>query len=244
LPLGFAQFAFGRAREQAHIGKSGLCVQKRSNIEAFQQIDGVLFPKSCIFSVAQYFIYCSVAEKDRAECAVQEIHLLNRLKQAFVVERRRLGFVAILAFLAGVLFFARTDLVLPGGLEAWKVTGFIYLAVIVPVAFLLCVIAPQTRFIIEAVAITRFLLALTVFTVPSVGEWVNEAQALSAALVVTCGAILSRSVLHGRIQRVRTSGLRNRLRVMFTRQPPRLERPTPLQRRFTAWIDGTQPVCL
>ena len=95
--------------------------------------------------------------------------VIKRIFPTFWRERRRLAFVAVLAFFAGFFFYARLDLML-FGLPAGIVTGLVYAAVIVPVALMICVFMPSVRFLIEAVAITRLILAMLVYTYPILGE--------------------------------------------------------------------------
>ena len=169
--------------------------------------------------------------------------VIKRIFPTFWRERRRLAFVAVLAFFAGFFFYARLDLML-FGLPAGIVTGLVYAAVIVPVALMICVFMPSVRFLIEAVAITRLILAMLVYTYPILGEVLLQNPLMTAAIVVSSGAILSRSVLHGRMTKPPVEGWMARVRQFFTRVPAHIEAPTPLQHRFTAWVDATPPVRL
>lgn len=167
--------------------------------------------------------------------------MIERIFPTIWRERRRLAFVAVLAFLAGFYFYLRDDTVVLG-LPAGVAVGLIYAAVIVPVSLFVCVFLPSIRFLIEAVAITRLLLAMLVFTYPVLGEVLLGNPVLTAMIVVSSGAILSRTFLHGRMQRPHVDGWWPRIKQFFTRIPAHIESPTPLQHRFTAWVDATQPV--
>lgn len=167
--------------------------------------------------------------------------MIERIFPTIWKERRRLMFVAVLAFLAGFYFYARSDAMVLG-LPASLVIGAVYAAVIVPVSLFVCIFLPSIRFLIEAVAITRLLLAMLVYTYPVLGDVLLVNPMLTAMIVVSSGAILSRTFLHGRIQRPHAEGWWPRVKLFFTRVPAHIEAPTPLQHRFTAWVDATQPV--
>ena len=169
--------------------------------------------------------------------------MIERALPGIWQERRRLAFVGILAFLAGFFFYARSDLVLYS-LPAGVVTGAVYAAVIVPVSLVVCVFAPSIRFLIEAVAVSRFLLSLFVFAFPEIGAVLLGMPILTAVIVVSSGAILSRSVLHGRIRRQRAGSLWLRMKAFFTRAPAHIEKPTPFQVSFVSWVDATAPVAI
>ena len=170
-----------------------------------------------------------------------EMDLIQRIFPTLWLERRRLVFVAVLAFFAGFFLYARADITLLG-MSAGVTIGLVYAAVIVPVTLMICLLLPSARFLIEAVAITRLLIAMLGFTYPVLGETLLAFPLATAALVVSTGAILSRTFLHGHLKRPHVEGLLPRLKQFFTRIPAHIEAPTPLQHRFTAWVDATQPV--
>lgn len=167
--------------------------------------------------------------------------VIKRIFPTFWRERRRLAFVAVLAFFAGYFFYARTDLTVMG-LPAGVVTGMVYAVMIVPISLLMCIFLPSMRFIIESVAITRLLLAMLAYTYAPVNEVLMGNPMLTAAIVVSSGAILSRTFLHGRMRRPTAPTFSERVKLYFTRLPARIEEPTPLQHSFTAWVDATQPI--
>ena len=156
-------------------------------------------------------------------------------------ERRRLAFVAICAFWAGFFFYARTDIAIFNTHAAF-VVGAVYAMVIVPVTLVVCLFLPAVRFLIEAVAVTRLAIAMLAYTYPVLGATLLANPLLTALLVVSTGAILSRTFLHGRLRRPHVDGWLPRLKQLFTRIPAHIEEPTPLQHHFTAWVDATQPV--
>ena len=169
--------------------------------------------------------------------------MIERALPGIWQERRRLAFVGLLAFLAGFFFYARSDIIVHG-LPVGVVTGAVYAAVIVPVALVVCIFAPSIRFLIEAVAVSRFLLSLFVFAFPEIGAVLLGMPLLTAVLVVSSGAILSRTVLHGRIQRQRAGTMILRVKAFFTRSPARIEKPTPFQIGFVGWVDATDPIAI
>ena len=147
-------------------------------------------------------------------------------------DRRRLIFVASLAFLAGFFMYLRADLYLGGWHIAW-VTGAIYACVVGLVALCVCLFLPRMRFMIEAVAISRLCLSLAVLAWPGMGALLLSDPFITASVIVLGGILVSRC-LHGRIVRVRTASI-------LMREPARLI-AGPLQMRFTGWIDNAVPV--
>ena len=156
-------------------------------------------------------------------------------------ERRRLFFVASLAFLAGFLFYVRSDVTIGGVHVAW-VTGAIYAIVVGTCALLVCLFLPAMRFMIEAVAISRLILSLAVLARPDLGHVLVNSPFIMALLVVTGGFLISRA-LHGRILRRKARSWRDRLVPImgFERQPARLI-AAPWQMRFVGWMDDAVPV--
>ena len=167
--------------------------------------------------------------------------VIERIFPTIWMERRRLAFVAVFAFFAGFFFYARLDMTVMG-LPASVAIGVTYAVVIVPVTLMICLLMPSMRFLIEAVAVTRLFVAMLAYTYPVLGEVLLSMPILTAAFVVSTGAIFSRTFLHGRMTRPHVEGWMPRLKQFFTRIPAHIERPTPLQHRFTAWVDATQPV--
>ena len=169
--------------------------------------------------------------------------MLERNFPTFWKERKRLAFVAVLAFLAGFLFYARVDAYV-FGVQVGVATGLIYAAVIAPVALIICLFLPRMRFLIEAIAVSRLLVALFVFAFPAIGQELLLQPILMAILVVSLGAVLSRTVLHGKIVRFRARTWRTALRPRhhLRRRPVRLQSATDWQRRFVGWVDDTAPI--
>ncbi len=156
-------------------------------------------------------------------------------------ERRRLVFVAAMAFMAGFLFYLRANFYIHG-VHIALITGAVYAFVVGISALLICLFLPSLRFMIEAVAVSRLLLSFFVLAAPEIGYRVLASPMLTALLVVAGGAMISR-VLHGRIHRDRQPGWRGRLlpHGMFRRIPVRIQ-GTPMQHRFVTWLDDTAPI--
>ena len=163
--------------------------------------------------------------------------LIYRLSQ----DRRRLGFVTLLAFLAGFIMYLRADLYVAGWHVAW-VTGAIYAGVVGFCALLVCLFLPAMRFMIEAVAVARLALSGLVLCLPDLGQRILADPMLTALLIVAGGVILRRC-MHGRLLRTRENSLRDWVipQGVFQRIPALVE-AGPIQRRFTTWIDGPVPV--
>ncbi|MEQ9040328.1 MAG: hypothetical protein RIE24_18435 [Silicimonas sp.] len=156
-------------------------------------------------------------------------------------ERRRLLFVTTMAFLAGFIFYSRAHAEI-WGLPVPVVTGAIYAGVVGPTALFFCLVMPSIRFMIEAVAVSRLLFSVFVFSVPDIGYRILASPLLTAAVVVLGGIAVSR-LIHGHIQKTRTNGWRDRLRParILTRAPAQI-RARAWQRRFVGWIDDAQPL--
>ena len=167
--------------------------------------------------------------------------MASALVQLMFQERRRLLFVSVLAFLAGVLFYARLADQLGAPLIA-IITGLLYAGVIAPVTLIVCAIAPGFRFMIESIAVSRLLLALLCFMVPDLGTVIIQNPLITALLVVSGGGVLS-PLLHGRIEKAASRGWRDRygLRAALARAPVRLD-GTARQHRFTGWLEDTAPI--
>ncbi|MDA9865505.1 hypothetical protein N9C96_02390 [bacterium] len=156
-------------------------------------------------------------------------------------ERRRLVFVATMAFLAGFLFYLQANIYIHGVHIAF-ITGAVYATVVGFSALLVCIFLPSMRFMIEAVAVSRLFLSFVVLAAPEVGFKILASPMLTAVLVVGGGAIISR-LLHGRIHRDRLPGWRGRLlpQGMFRRHPAQIQ-GSPFQHRFVTWLDDTPPI--
>ena len=163
------------------------------------------------------------------------------LGQRIYRERRRLVFVTSLAFIAGFIFYLRAGHQV-WGLPVPVVTGAIYAGVVGPTALFFCLVLPSIRFMIEAIAVSRLLFSIFVFTVPEIGYQVLASPFLTAFVVVTGGIVVSR-LIHGRIQKTRATAWRERFSLsrMISRSPARL-RARSWQHRFVGWIDDTQPL--
>ena len=145
-------------------------------------------------------------------------------------ERRRLGLVAGLAYLAGFLFYLSVPVYL-GAVHIAFVTGAIYAGVVGAISVLVCALLPSMRHMIEAVAIARLLLACLAAAAPHLGYLLLGNPLLMALLVVSGGAAVSR-LIHGRRER-HGHGMRagHRRAAGY--------RGTQRQQRFVAWVDGT-----
>lgn len=151
-------------------------------------------------------------------------------------ERRRLALVTTLAFVAGVLFYWPSKVYL-AGLHISVITGTVYAGVVGVAALLICIIFPRLRFMMEAVAISRLILAFAILAMPELGPAVLTNPLLMALIVVSGGACISR-LLHGRI-------LRHPLpRFSFgpTTRKSVVAVGTDWQRSFVSWVDGAAPV--
>lgn len=156
-------------------------------------------------------------------------------------ERKRLAFVAAMAFLAGFIFYVRTDLYI-GGIHVSFVTGAAYAVIIAVCALIVCILLPSMRFMIEAVAVSRLILSLFVFAVPNVG-YAILANPLITALVTVSGGVAVSRLIHGRIHRDKPARLKDRLipSSMFKRIPVSVQ-GTQWQKRFVNWLEDAEPV--
>ena len=156
-------------------------------------------------------------------------------------ERRRLLFVALMAFLAGFVFYLRADLYIYG-VHVAIVTGLVYALVVGLCAILVCRFLPSMRFMIEAVAVSRLALSFFVLAVPHVGYRILADPFVTALLVVFGGFLVSR-LLHGRIIREKARGWRDRIvpRNGFQRAPVLVE-ANAWQFRFVGWMDDAVPI--
>ena len=158
---------------------------------------------------------------------------VNRL----YLERRRLGFVAVLAFLAGAVGYLHFPHSL-FGIPAPLFIGLLYMGIITPFALLVCLFLPRLRFMVEAVAVSRLLFSVFVFVLPEIGYKLMAIPSLNAVIVVTGGVLLSR-VMHGRIlcQKAQTWWDRIVPSDVFVRVPVHVS-GNDRQVRFTNWVDG------
>lgn len=162
--------------------------------------------------------------------------MIARLCDAFSRDRRRLAFVTTLAFIAGVFFYAHLEARI-WGLPLPVVTGLIYAAIVGPVALIICAFLPSMRFLIEAVAISRLLLSLAVFTFPAVGAHVLASPLLTAMIVVSGGGLISR-LLHGRLEKPTRISWKDR---WFRRHPARVI-GNARQMKFVHWMEDAAPI--
>ena len=156
-------------------------------------------------------------------------------------ERKRLAFVAAMAFLAGFLFYVRTDIFI-GGIHVSLVTGTIYAVIVGICALIVCIILPSMRFMIEAVAVSRLILSLFVLVAPNIGYAILASPPITALVTVAGGIAVSR-VMHGRIRREVPKGFKGRLLPtnMFKRLPVTVHGTT-WQKRFVGWLEDAEPI--
>ncbi len=110
-------------------------------------------------------------------------------------DRRRIAFVVSLAFVAGyVLYLRHGGQVL--GVPVPVFTGLVY-AVFIGLATLLTgVILPGLRFATEAIAVSRLILALVIWTAPALAHPIMSQPLISATIVVG-GAVLLQRLVYG-----------------------------------------------
>ena len=150
-------------------------------------------------------------------------------------ERRRIGLVTLLAFVAGVLFFLPSGLYV-GPVHISLVTGAVYAAVVGIAAILICIFLPRMRFMIEAVAISRLAIAVSVALVPNIGPALHGSPLFMAFIVVLGGVLVSR-LIHGPIDR----GPKQRFAVGPRTYRAVAANGTRWQRGFVAWVEGSVP---
>lgn len=152
-----------------------------------------------------------------------------------------MSFVTTLAFLAGVLFYARLAEVY-GAPQIALLTGAVYALVIAPVTLFVCAFAPGFRFMIDSIAVSRFMIAAISFLVPPIGTVIIANPILTALLVVSTGAIIS-PILHGRIIKRPSQTWRDRygLRAALARRRVLID-GNHRQHRFTGWLEGKAPI--
>ena len=161
--------------------------------------------------------------------------MLSVLGSHLYQERRRLLFVASMAFLAGVLLYLPAPIYV-GAVHISLISGVVYATVVGLAAFFVCLILPSMRFMIEAVAVSRLFFAFFVLAMPQIGFQILANPLLTALLVVAGGAAISR-VLHGRILR---EGPRWQMPGR-PRKPVRID-GNAYQHRIVAWLDDAAPI--
>ncbi|MEM7753433.1 MAG: hypothetical protein AAF230_08475 [Pseudomonadota bacterium] len=114
-------------------------------------------------------------------------------------ERRRLALVTALAFVAGVLFYLPSQSYV-GRVHISLLTGTVYAAVVGLASAIVCVLLPRLRFMIEAVAVSRLILACCVVVTPEIGPLLLGNPLVMATVVVLGGAGISR-LMHGQLVR-------------------------------------------
>ncbi|MEM6386322.1 MAG: hypothetical protein AAF718_08825 [Pseudomonadota bacterium] len=147
-------------------------------------------------------------------------------------ERRRLGFVTSLAFLAGIIFFLPSATYV-GSVHISLITGTVYAAVVFVAAAIVCLLLPRLRFMIEAVAVSRLLLACAVLAAPETAKLLLQNPLLMAGVVVLGGALVSR-LMHGRLRRMPWHGIALGPASRNTVMPS----GTGWQHKFVTWVDG------
>lgn len=108
-------------------------------------------------------------------------------------EKRRLGFVMLMGYLAGWLFYLRVD-VQVGGVPLPLVTGVLYAVLLSLSTLAICILAPSLCFMIEPLAVSRLVLSIFVVTNPGPGNEVLTNPLLMAGLVVGGAVFISRAM--------------------------------------------------
>jgi peptidoglycan/LPS O-acetylase OafA/YrhL len=167
--------------------------------------------------------------------------MLLGLKSRLYCERRRLLFVASLAFLSGFFMYLRSDVHLWGWHIAW-VTGALYASIVGCCALIVCLFLPSMRFMIEAVAVSRLVLSLAILAMPGLGPLLLSDPLITALVIVSGGMLVSR-LMHGRILKDRATTWRARLlpRYGLQRRPVRID-ARDWQYSFVGWMDAAEPV--
>ena len=162
-------------------------------------------------------------------------------KTVIYQERKRLGLVMAMAFLAGFLFYVRADIFI-GGVHLSLITGALYAAIIGACALIVCIALPSMRFMIEAVAVSRLILSLFVLVAPSIGYPILANPMITALITVT-GGILASRLMHGRLLRNEGTNEKSIIapRNLFKRLPVSVQ-GRPWQERFVHWLEDTEPV--
>ncbi len=98
-------------------------------------------------------------------------------------ERRRVGLVTALAFLAGYILYARVDMSVLG-VNLPVLTGLLYAAFVGPAALATFLFMPALRLLTEAVALSRLGFACFVYCVPDPGLTLASLPLVNASLVI------------------------------------------------------------
>ena len=167
--------------------------------------------------------------------------MIAGLCRAIFLERRRLSFVAAMAFLAGVLFYGNHPGNI-GGIPVPYVVGAIYLVAITTFAAIVCIAIPRFRFLVEAIAVSRVVVAGGAFFFPSFGDVILASPLLNAVIVVGFGVAFSR-LMHGKIKPQAMPRLRERLRSLTEpTRTPAVVVASSRQRKYVHWMDDARPI--
>lgn len=104
---------------------------------------------------------------------------------------RRVAWVTLLAFLAGTVFYLRTD-VLIHGVPVPILTGLAYAAVVGPTTLAICIFWPAVSTLVECIAVSRLVVSGFVFAFPDAGNRLLANPAILACLVILGALILRR----------------------------------------------------
>ncbi len=157
---------------------------------------------------------------------------MSSLRALLYRERRRLILVAGLAYLAGALLYLPSQAYI-GPVHISLVTGAVYAGVVGIAAIAVCAILPSMRFMMEAVAISRLLLALLVLAEPQLRAFFLGNPLIMAFVLVLGGICISRG-LHGRIEKQS----RSLFQVRTPWQQAIVRQGTDWQRSFVRWVEG------
>ncbi|MES0826621.1 hypothetical protein [Ruegeria sp. SCP11] len=102
------------------------------------------------------------------------------------LERRRLAFIGVLSFVAGVALYSHMGIT-PGGIPVPIIIGLIYMAAVMGAAALTTYFLPRLRRITDAVAVTRLGFAVWV---ASTHSYELASSPLVSATIVVGSAIL------------------------------------------------------
>lgn len=151
-------------------------------------------------------------------------------------ERRRLTLVALLAYVAGFLLFLPSQAYI-GNVHISLVTGAVYAGVVGMAAIVICAILPSMRFMMEAVAISRLLLALLILGEPQLRALLLGNPLIMALVLVTGGILVSR-LIHGQIERQP----RRLFQLRTPWQSAVIRHGTDWQKSFVGWVEGHAPI--
>ncbi|MDW4549837.1 hypothetical protein R5H32_10770 [Defluviimonas sp. D31] len=122
--------------------------------------------------------------------------LTARISQRFSEARRLILFATVMAFAAGVVSFLRYDVAIHG-LPLPIITGALYALFVGTAATVTSVLLPALCAMIEAVAISRFGVAVVAFGAPDFGLALHQSPLFGAAAVIG-GAVLVRKLMGGK----------------------------------------------